>query len=170
MSLLKSKHSGWTWELKRTPFGGGGGGGGPSAPAPEKFGSGLPGARYTDPRASVGSPYQPSYTPQTATPFLQSIMAQHSGQFPQTTSLGLPSLQSMFGMQQKSSPLQGGLQQLTPMAPYVGSNYRPNMDVVRQNLNNVAPSVEVQQRQAAEEEARQNSMFPNFSGRFGGGG
>lgn len=26
--LLKSKHSGWTWELKRTPFTGGGGGGG----------------------------------------------------------------------------------------------------------------------------------------------
>jgi hypothetical protein len=28
MSFIKSKHSGWTWELKRTPFGGGGGGGG----------------------------------------------------------------------------------------------------------------------------------------------
>jgi hypothetical protein len=27
MSFLKSKHSGWTHELKRTPFGGGGGGG-----------------------------------------------------------------------------------------------------------------------------------------------
>lgn len=26
MSLFKSKHSGWTWDLKRTPFGGGGGG------------------------------------------------------------------------------------------------------------------------------------------------
>jgi hypothetical protein len=25
--MFKSKHSGWTWELKRTPFGGGGGGG-----------------------------------------------------------------------------------------------------------------------------------------------
>ena len=23
--MLKSKHSGWTWDLKRTPFGGGGG-------------------------------------------------------------------------------------------------------------------------------------------------
>jgi hypothetical protein len=27
MSFLKSKHSGWTWDLKRTPFMGGGGGG-----------------------------------------------------------------------------------------------------------------------------------------------
>jgi hypothetical protein len=32
MSFLKSKHSGWTWEMTRTPFTGGGGGGGPSAP------------------------------------------------------------------------------------------------------------------------------------------
>jgi len=23
--MFKSKHSGWTWDLKRTPFGGGGG-------------------------------------------------------------------------------------------------------------------------------------------------
>jgi hypothetical protein len=30
MSILKSKHSGWTWEMKRTPFGGSGGGGGPT--------------------------------------------------------------------------------------------------------------------------------------------
>jgi hypothetical protein len=28
MSILKSKHSGWTWDMKRTPFVGGGGGGG----------------------------------------------------------------------------------------------------------------------------------------------
>jgi hypothetical protein len=32
MSFLKSKHSGWTWDLKRTPFMGGGGGGGQSPP------------------------------------------------------------------------------------------------------------------------------------------
>ena len=33
MSILKSKHSGWTWDLKRTPYDSGGGGGSP-APAP----------------------------------------------------------------------------------------------------------------------------------------
>jgi hypothetical protein len=33
MSILKSKHSGWTWDLKRTPFGDSGVGG--SAPAPQ---------------------------------------------------------------------------------------------------------------------------------------
>ena len=32
MSILRSKHSGWTWEGRRTPFGGSGGGGGQPAP------------------------------------------------------------------------------------------------------------------------------------------
>jgi hypothetical protein len=32
--MLKSKHSGWTWDLKRTPFTGGGSGGGGSSSAP----------------------------------------------------------------------------------------------------------------------------------------
>jgi hypothetical protein len=32
MSMFKSKHSGWTWDLKRTPFTGGGSGGGSSGP------------------------------------------------------------------------------------------------------------------------------------------
>jgi hypothetical protein len=32
MSFLKSKHSGWTWDMKRTPFTGGGSGGGSSGP------------------------------------------------------------------------------------------------------------------------------------------
>ncbi len=32
MSILRSKHSGWTWEMKRTPFGGSSGGGGGSQP------------------------------------------------------------------------------------------------------------------------------------------
>ncbi len=34
MSILRSKHSGWTWEGRRTPFGGGGGGQ-QAAPAPQ---------------------------------------------------------------------------------------------------------------------------------------
>jgi hypothetical protein len=34
MSFIKSKHSGWTWDLKRTPFGGGGGGGSPAPSSP----------------------------------------------------------------------------------------------------------------------------------------
>lgn len=34
MSILRSKHSGWTWEGRRTPFGGGSGGGGGGPPPP----------------------------------------------------------------------------------------------------------------------------------------
>lgn len=148
----------------------GGGGGGSSAPAAPQYGSGKPGVAYTAPASAspeaMANRYSAQYTPQTATPFLQSIMAQHSGQTPQTTSLGLPSLQSMFNMPQKnspmqsSSPLQGGIQQLTPMMPYVGSTYRPNMSAINQNLNNVAPSVALQQQQAAEAQARWDAEHP----------
>jgi hypothetical protein len=39
MSILKSKHSGWTWEGRRTPFGGGGKGGGSAPPPPDYAGA-----------------------------------------------------------------------------------------------------------------------------------
>ena len=150
----------------------GGGGGGNSAPAAPQYGSGKPGAAYIAPASAspeaMANRYFSQYTPQTATPFLQSIMAQHSGQAPQNN-LGLPSLQSMFNLPQRnapmqsSSPLQGGLRQLAPMAPYVGSTYRPNMSAVSQNLNNVAPSVALQQQQAAEAQARWDAEHPATS-------
>lgn len=122
--------------------GGGGGGGGSSAP---QYGSGAPGAGYTNPRDSVGDPYVSSYASQTATPFLQSIMAQQMGS-PQSNNLGLPSLQSMFGMQQKGAPYQAsGIQQLAPMAPYMGSTYKPNMSNITAKLSNAAPAVRPEQ-------------------------
>jgi hypothetical protein len=152
-------------------FGGGGGGGGGGSP---QYGSGVPGAGYTNPRNSVGDPYTSSYTPQTATPFLQSIMAQQSGGA-QSNNLGLPSLQSMFNMPQRGAPYQAtGIQQLAPMAPYMGSTYRPDMSRINQNLNNVAPSVELQQRLDAEAAARQAAIdaanAPPPSNDYGGGG
>ena len=123
-------------------FGGGGGGGGSAAP---QYGASVPGAGYTNPRDSVGAPYIPSYTPQTATPFLQSVMAQQSGS-PQSNNLGLPSLQSMFNMPQRGAPMQpSGLQQLAPMAPYMGSTYRPDMSNAMNRLNFAAPSVRPEQ-------------------------
>jgi hypothetical protein len=101
------------------------------------------GVGYTNPRDSVGSPYTPSYTPQTATPFLQSIMAQQSSSpFQQSNNFGLPSLQSMFNMPQTGNPYQtSGLQQLAPMAPYAGSAYRPDISGVMSRLNSAAPAV-----------------------------
>jgi len=122
-----------------------GGGGGGSAPVAPQYGATVPGAGYTNPRDSVGPAYQSSYTPQTATPFLQSVMAQQRN-IPQSNSLGLPSLQSMFNMPQRGSPLQAnGIQQLTPMAPYMGSTYRPDMSGIMARLNNAAPAVRPEQ-------------------------
>jgi hypothetical protein len=145
----------------------GGGGGKSSAPAAPQYGSGKPGVAYIAPASAspeaMANRYSAQYTPQTATPFLQSIMAQHSGQNQQNSNLGLPSLQSMFNMPQKNLPLQGGIQQLTPMTPYAGSMYRPNMSAINQNLNNVAPSVALQQQRAAEEQARLDALNPTTS-------
>ena len=125
-------------------FGGGGGGGAPAAP---QYGPTVPGAGYTNPRDSVGAPYVSSYTPQTATPFLQSVMAQHSGSpLQQGNSLGLPSLQSMFNMPQRGAPYQAtGIQQLAPMAPYMGSTYKPDMSNITAKLSNAAPAVRPEQ-------------------------
>ena len=138
-------------------FGGGGGG---SASAASPYGEAKPGVGYTNPRDSVGDPYVSSYAPQTATPFLQSIMAQHSSSSPlqQGNSLGLPSLQSMFNMPQRGAPYQAsGIQQL---APYVSSTYRPNMNM--SNLNNVAPFVRPEQVSELDNQGKPITRNPIF--------
>jgi hypothetical protein len=155
---------------------GGGGDGGaiskvagmtPQAPA------GSAGVGYTNPRDSVGPPYQPSYTPQTATPFLQSIMEQQrNSSLQQGNSLGLPSLQSMFNMPQRGAPYQpSGLQQLAPMAPYVGSTYRPDMSGIMARLNSAAPAVRPEQVSELDNQGKpvlQESVVSDTG--YGGGG
>jgi hypothetical protein len=42
MSILRSKHSGWTWEGRRTPFGGGSGGGGGGPQTSTTYSSNVP--------------------------------------------------------------------------------------------------------------------------------
>ena len=42
MSILRSKHSGWTWEGRRTPFGGGSGGGGGGPTQSTSYQTNLP--------------------------------------------------------------------------------------------------------------------------------
>jgi hypothetical protein len=71
---------------------------------------------------------------------------QRNSALQQGNSLGLPSLQSMFNMPQAGAPMQpGGIQQLAPMAPYVGSTYRPDMSGIMARLNSVAPVVRPEQ-------------------------
>lgn len=119
-----------------------------------------------------GNRYTPSYTPQTATPFLQSIMSQHgSSPLQQSNSLGLPSLQSMFNMPQRGSPIQPtGIQQLAPMAPYTGSTYRPDMSGIAAQLRNVAPAVKPEQIAALNNDGTPvNPFFEAMSDGLGGG-
>jgi hypothetical protein len=97
------------------------------------------GVGYTAPQ--TGAHYTSQYAPQTATPFLQSILTQYGAPTSQNNTLGLPSLQTMFGMPQNNSPYQGGIQQLAPMAPYIGSTYRPDMSGILAKLNDVAAPV-----------------------------
>ena len=126
-----------------------GGGGGPIADmmsrmnAPAQAPGNPGGVDYTP----VATPdhYSAQYAPQSASPFLQSVMAQHGTPLQQGNNLGLPSLQSMFGMQQGNGPYQSGIRQLAPMAPYMGSSYRPDMSGIAAKLNNVAPPVTYEQ-------------------------
>jgi hypothetical protein len=149
---------------------GGGGGGGSSGP---QYGEAKPGVGYTNPRDTVGDPYVSSYAPQTATPFLQSIMAQQSGG-QQSNNLGLPSLQSMFNMPQRGAPMQpSGIQQLAPMAPYMGSTYRPDMSSAMARLNLAAPVVRPEQVSELDNKGNlivQDSPVSTVVGEVGSGG
>jgi hypothetical protein len=124
---------------------GGGGGGllGPVAPATPTAAPTIPGAAYAP--TKQGPVYQPNYQqyqPQLRVPQQQ---------------IQIPSYQSglqaamMHMMQQYSRPMmRAPIQQgLTPSSPLA---YRSPMQT--ENLNRVAPSVELQQRLAAEEAAR----------------
>jgi hypothetical protein len=73
-------------------------------------------------------------------------------------------MMEQYSRPQMKEPMQQGL------TPSSSLTYRPNIDT--SNLNRVGQSVEVLKRLAAEEEekAKQNTMFPSFSGRFGGDG
>jgi hypothetical protein len=87
-------------------------------------------------------------------------MAQHSGTpLQQGNSLGLPSLQSMFGMQQQNPTYQSGIQQL---APYVGSSYRPDMSGAMARLNLAAPTVTPEQISSLDNQGKPIVKNPVF--------
>lgn len=139
-----------------------------AANAPSQQGASTGNFQYTAPQTS-GTRYAPQYTQISATPFLQSVMQQNSP---------ISGLGDLYGNLFRSPQQSAGLQQLTPMQPYIGSTYRPNMAAVRQNLNNVAPSVQEQQRLAAIEEAKRKAEEDAYNAAhpapspydYGGGG
>ena len=130
---------------------GGGGGGSSFTPVEAPTAPATPGASYTP--VQQGPIYKPNYQqyqPQAreAQPQLQQIPNYQSG------------LQAamMQMMQQYSRPMmrpqiQQGLEPYNSPA----LNYRPNMSGITANLNRVAPSVELQQRLAAEQAAREKA-------------
>ena len=146
-----------------------GGGGGPigqimsqmNAPAQAP---GNPGGVDYTPVATPGH-YAAQYGQQSATPFLQSVMAQHSPQMLQNNNnLGLPSLQNMFNMPQHA-PQQG-----MPMPHYMGSTYRPDMSGIMAKLNNVAPAVTYDQMHPVAPVAPAGDGSSSSSGGSGDGG
>jgi hypothetical protein len=111
--------------------------------------TGLDGAAYTP--VKQGPMYQSQY--QQYQPQTGSAQSQFQQQMPNYQS-GLQAAMMQM-MQQYSRPMMREPMQQGLM-PYNNSalNYRPDMSNVTANLNRVAPSVELEQKRAAEEAAR----------------
>lgn len=106
---------------------------------------------YTPTAPTNTGRYSAQYATPTASPFLQSVLQQNSSPSLMSGLAGLSDMSGMANLYNSYMPQQNsGLQQLTPMQPYL---YRPNMTMAQQNLNNVAPSVALQQQRDAEAEA-----------------
>lgn len=138
--------------------GGGGGGGGPLArvaamgnPAPAQGG-----VRYSAPPAA--NPYQPTFNSQQAlqqrpmSPLVQQqMMRQQQPMFNpmQQQSSGLQAAM-MHMMGRQNQPMMRPQMQGIPQFRSQALGFRPNLEGAMQGLSRVAPSVELQQRQAAE--------------------
>jgi hypothetical protein len=102
------------------------------------------------PQQAVQQAYRPQMQP-------QQMMRQNS--YPQTQYGGLQQLLNrMLGGYQQQQQQQRFYQM--PQYQNRALGYRPNMANTQQNLSRVAPSVELQQKRAAEEEARRQAENP----------
>lgn len=92
MSILRSKHSGWTWEGRRTPFGGGSGGGGSTTT-------------------------QTSNIPEYARPYVENMLGATQAQLFETQQVGAtaPTYDEQGNM---ISPGTGGRTEITGFKPY----------------------------------------------------
>lgn len=94
MSILRSKHSGWTWEGRRTPFGGGSGGGGSTTT-------------------------QTSNIPEYARPYVENMLGATQGQLFQTQEVG--GTQRQIGTDEAGLPIYEttpGRTEITGFKPY----------------------------------------------------
>jgi len=111
MSILKSKHSGWTWEMKRTPFGGGsGGGGGPTSSRVEQ-----------------------TNIPEYARPYVETMLGATQQQlFNTRQTAGTPDVTRQIGTDEGGTPIyettpgSSGYTEITGVKPYVPYSSDPN--------------------------------------------
>ena len=142
-----------------------GGGGGMLGPAMARFagqqqgqvqGQGQGGADYSAPApmtpymSAFGSQQSP-ITSQQLSPFAQQMMQRSMAPNPMLQeAMGLQAALSQMGAQFNQPMMRS---QFMPTYQNPALNYRPNLEGALQGLNRVAPSVELQQKQAAEAEA-----------------
>ena len=103
------------------------------------------GAAYTP--VKQGPMYQPqyqAYQPQANAPQMQQMPNYQSG-----LQAAMMQMMQQYSRPMMRAPMQQGLQ------PSSALTYRPNTSAATANLNRVTPSVELQQKQAAEAAARQ---------------
>jgi hypothetical protein len=100
MSILRSKHSGWTWEGRRTPFGGGSGGGGTTKT-------------------------ETSNIPEYARPYVENMLGATQGQLFETKKVGAtPDTQIQIGTDENGRPIfetmkgEEGRTEITGFKPY----------------------------------------------------
>ena len=111
MSILRSKHSGWTWEGRRTPFGGsGGGGGGPTSSRVEQ-----------------------TNIPEYARPYVESMLGATQQQLFNTRQVGAtPDVTKQIGTDEEGRPIMEtmpgtpGYTEITGIKPYVPYSTDPN--------------------------------------------
>jgi hypothetical protein len=131
-------------------------------------GQGQGGVGYSAPPTS--NPYQSAFssqqspiTSQQLTPFAQQIMQRSMAPNPiLQEAMGLQAALAQMGAQFNQPMMRS---QFTSMPTYQNPalSYRPSLASAQQNLNRVAPSVELQQRQAAEAAAAEAARLKRES-------
>jgi len=116
--------------------------------------------------SKTNSPTANRYTP-TYSPMQQNSQQTPLEQAPKQTvqDMGLEALYQSMASQyapisQQFNSMDQFYQQPMQQMPSYGNSYRPDMSGIGANLNRVAPSVSLQQSQAAEETARQAAANP----------
>jgi len=171
MSILRSKHSGWTWEGRRTPFGGGSGGGGGQPTQNTTYSTNVPEyARpyvenmlestqkqiYTDDMAGF-RPYRPYST--TADNYFASYSPMQKAAQSETANLQTP---GELGIAGAGSLLAGSQYAQNVTSPGIMQSY---MSPYQQGVTDIAKNAAVREAQMAE---RANKLASARQGTYGG--